>query len=206
MKRPTRDDVAQLAGVSGWTVSKVINGNLDSRISDETRGRVMDAVHQLGYRPNQTARALATGATHVIAVCADMRSPYSFKVINRFQSLFKEYGYRILIIDLDQALNSPQISLGPVDGFISLDSQEGIERFIQSNGNLHIPFVSMGVYYTEYRDHITIDIYNSSLQALKHLFDIGCKQIAYLQPQAPYPFAGDPRYDAYMNFTKNLYD
>ncbi|MHB1000064.1 MAG: LacI family DNA-binding transcriptional regulator [Armatimonadota bacterium] len=201
-KRPTRNDVANLAKVSGWTVSKVINGCMDSRIADETRERVLDAANELGYRPNLTARALATGTTHVIAICADIRSPYSFKVISKFQPLFTQHGYRMLIIDLNQALISPQLSLGPVDGFISLDSNQSIERFIEGNGNLQIPFVSIGVYYIENRDHITIDIYDSSIKALEHLYDSGCRRIAYIQPGFAEPITNDPRLHAYNKFMK----
>lgn len=201
-KRPTRNDVAKLANVSGWTVSKVINGCMDSRIADETRERVLNAAQKLGYHPNLTARALATGTTHVIAICADIRSPYSIKVINRFQPLFTEHGYRMLIIDLWQALKSPQIPLGPVDGFISLDSNQSIERFVDVNSNFRIPFVSIGVYFIENRDHITVNIYDSSKKALKHLYDSGCRRIAYVQPGFVEPITDDPRLLAYNEFVK----
>src|SRR5512143_1925887 len=55
---PTLKDVAIEAGVSPSTVSRVLNN--DPRISADTRSRVMEAVHQLGYSANLAARALAT--------------------------------------------------------------------------------------------------------------------------------------------------
>ncbi|PLK23998.1 LacI family DNA-binding transcriptional regulator [Novosphingobium sp. TH158] len=54
---PTIADVAQLAGVSTMTVSRVANQN--PRVSEETRQRVLSAIAQLGYVPNQAARKLA---------------------------------------------------------------------------------------------------------------------------------------------------
>ena len=54
-------DVAQLAGVSHQTVSRVINGHPHVRV--ETRERVLEAMEKLGYRRNLTARALATHAS-----------------------------------------------------------------------------------------------------------------------------------------------
>ena len=60
-RRPTRDDVARHAGVSGWTVSHVLNGRQDIGIRDETRERVLASARQLRYQPNNVARALVTG-------------------------------------------------------------------------------------------------------------------------------------------------
>jgi LacI family transcriptional regulator len=54
---PTISDVAQLAGVSSMTVSRVANNN--PRVSEDTRQRVLAAIEQLGYVPNQAARKLA---------------------------------------------------------------------------------------------------------------------------------------------------
>ena len=61
-------DVARLAGVSHQTVSRVLNGHPNVR--EQTRLRVRAAIEQLGYRPNRTARALATGKTQIIGVVA----------------------------------------------------------------------------------------------------------------------------------------
>src|SRR5438046_6567322 len=54
---PTIVDVARQAGVSYQTVSNVINGRL-SQMTDETRQRVLRAIDDLGYHPNQRARSL----------------------------------------------------------------------------------------------------------------------------------------------------
>jgi DNA-binding LacI/PurR family transcriptional regulator len=67
-KRPTSADVAAVAGVSRTTVSFVLNGRADVKIPDETRRRVVDAATQLGYQPNASARQLAGGRSHIIAL------------------------------------------------------------------------------------------------------------------------------------------
>ncbi len=54
--RVTMKDVASRAGVSQSTVSFVLNGMEDMRISGETRARVLDAVEALGYRPRSAGR------------------------------------------------------------------------------------------------------------------------------------------------------
>ncbi len=59
-------DVARLAGVSHQTVSRVLNDS--GRVSNETRERVLAAMAKLNYRPNPTARALASGRSKTVGV------------------------------------------------------------------------------------------------------------------------------------------
>jgi len=65
---PVMRDVARLAGVSHQTVSRVLNGH--PQVSPAARQRVREAVEQLGYKPNVTARALASRRTMNIGVIA----------------------------------------------------------------------------------------------------------------------------------------
>ena len=67
-RRPTSADVAHEAGVSRTTVSFVLNERPDVKFPDETRRRVLDAAERLGYQPNASARRLAGGHSHVIAL------------------------------------------------------------------------------------------------------------------------------------------
>ena len=59
-KKVTIRDVAKEAGVSVATVSYVVNGRTDLKISDETRKRVLQVINLLNYSPNQAAKALAS--------------------------------------------------------------------------------------------------------------------------------------------------
>ena len=71
-RRATLSDVARLAGVSGTTVSYIVNGRADEmRISVETQQRVRAAVAELHYRPNRSARSLRTRTTKTIGVITD---------------------------------------------------------------------------------------------------------------------------------------
>src|SRR5436305_1469300 len=63
---PSQADVAELAGVSSQTVSRVANNR--TNVDEETRERVLSAMRMLGYRPNTAARALATGQFRMIGV------------------------------------------------------------------------------------------------------------------------------------------
>ncbi|MER7518396.1 LacI family DNA-binding transcriptional regulator [Streptomyces sp. NPDC126499] len=64
--RPTLEEVAARAGVGRGTVSRVINGS--PRVSAQAREAVHRAIEELGYVPNQAARALAGSRTDAIAL------------------------------------------------------------------------------------------------------------------------------------------
>ncbi|RYG89303.1 LacI family DNA-binding transcriptional regulator [Loktanella sp. IMCC34160] len=80
--RVTMKDIALRAGVSQSTVSFVLNGNEDMRISEETRARVMDAVAELGYRPRGAGRPARDEASRVIGLMVDEIATSPFAAIS----------------------------------------------------------------------------------------------------------------------------
>ena len=69
MPRATIHDVAELAGVSIKTVSRVVNG--ESSVRKSTREKVERAIAQLDYRPNLSARSLARQRSHLVVLVYD---------------------------------------------------------------------------------------------------------------------------------------
>ncbi|RTG29796.1 LacI family DNA-binding transcriptional regulator, partial [Serratia marcescens] len=75
-RRVTRADVARIAGTSVAVVSYVIN-NGPRPVAEATRLRVLAAIEQTGYRPNDIARALASGSTQTYGlVVPDISNPF----------------------------------------------------------------------------------------------------------------------------------
>ncbi|NLU76201.1 substrate-binding domain-containing protein [Streptomyces sp. HNM0575] len=70
--RVTQADVARHAGVSRTTVSFVLSGREDTRISIEARQRILGAAEELGYRPNLTAQSLRTRKTYTVGLVSDI--------------------------------------------------------------------------------------------------------------------------------------
>jgi LacI family transcriptional regulator len=103
-RRPTQEDVARLAGVSRATVSYVINNRTDGnvRISEETRCRVLDAVKELGYRPNVLARSLRQGQTHTIGmIVPDNTNPFFAEVARGVEDTSFQQGYSVILCNSD---------------------------------------------------------------------------------------------------------
>lgn len=74
MSRPTIFDVAEVAGVSIKTVSRVVNH--EPNVRESTRERVEDAIAVLKYRPDQSARNLASHRSHLIGLIYDDPAAY----------------------------------------------------------------------------------------------------------------------------------
>ena len=105
---PTINDVAALAGVSKKTVSRFINNS--PLMSEETRNKVSDAIKQLGYVPNQQARALALRRNFMIAMLHD--NPNGQTVLN-FQkgvlAAIKDSDLALAVRPLDRASDGDRV-------------------------------------------------------------------------------------------------
>ncbi len=143
-KRPTIDDVARLAGVSIKTVSRVFNQAPNVRPA--TRDTVLAAAENLNYRPNLSARQLASNRTFLVGMLYDNPNPenendYVTAVQSGSLQACREYGYHLLLSPCradPRGLIREVIGLSrQVDGFIVLqplsDLQSLNEYLLENN-------------------------------------------------------------------------
>lgn len=96
----TMNDVARVAGVSLKTVSNVLNDY--EFIRPATRQRVLDAIAELGYEANLTARSLRSGKTRMLGlVLSDLSAPYYAELASRLMKAASRRGYRVLVEQSD---------------------------------------------------------------------------------------------------------
>jgi LacI family transcriptional regulator len=101
-RRPTQEDVAKLAGVSQTVVSQILNNN-DISVSDGTRQRVIDAIDQLEYVPNKSARSLRSQKTRTIAcVIPDITNPYYPAFQRGIQKVTTEKNFDLFVYDTEE--------------------------------------------------------------------------------------------------------
>lgn len=94
-------DVAEHAGVSMKTVSNVVHDY--QHVSPKVRTRVQAAIAELGYKPNVTARQLATGKTGMIALAIpEIDQPYFAELARHIGAEAVKLGYRVIF---EQTLN-----------------------------------------------------------------------------------------------------
>ena len=101
MKTPKRIgilEVARLAGVSATTVSRVLNGHADSRISLETQERVRATADSVGYVVNRLATSLRTHRTGVFgAIVNSLSGHYQPHLTSRLQAVAQRRGVELLV-------------------------------------------------------------------------------------------------------------
>jgi LacI family transcriptional regulator len=95
-KRVTIKEVAQAAGVSTQTVSRVLNDRRD--VSAETRERIRGIIDEMGYSPNVLARSLIQGRSHTLGVVGYGLSYYGpSRVLTGIERRANELGYSLLL-------------------------------------------------------------------------------------------------------------
>ncbi|HEX5731140.1 LacI family DNA-binding transcriptional regulator [Microbacterium sp.] len=96
-RRVSMRDVASRAGVSGQTVSRVVNDS--PRVDPETRARVETAMRELGYRPHRAARALRTGRTHTLGiVVSTLETVGNFRMLQAVADAAATRGYALAVV------------------------------------------------------------------------------------------------------------
>jgi len=180
----TIKEVAEKAGVSVTTVSRVINGN--PKVMQGTRERVYKVIRELGYVPNAMARGLTLGKTHTIGLIlpeiADgffsqvIRGADEAAVINNFHLLVSTFhSHRS-----DEELSFRLMNEGRVDGLILMDptlSDDFLTRF--HRGSVPIVVLCKKTKYTNCK-YIIIDDFQGAYQAVTHLIKHGYKRIAII--------------------------
>ena len=125
-------DVAKLAEVANMTVSRVLNGN--PRVSAEKRERVLRAIAELNYVPNEVARSLREQRTRQIGIIVPtIRDPFFAICSDAVSSVAKGKGYSVLLATSDE---DPEIEfieaarlLGrSIDGLVVIPAAHGRSR------------------------------------------------------------------------------
>jgi DNA-binding LacI/PurR family transcriptional regulator len=193
----TMRDVAQLAGVSQSTVSRVLNQSADSAvpISEDTVQRVYDAVKQLGYYPNLTARSLRGQKTQLLAMMiADICNPFYQVMVRNVQDIARKHHYDVLIANTDHDKQNEQhflegIIRRPVDGVIiipyHIDAGD-IDALIQRT---NVPVVTLGTNFGHpLVDQVFGDDEKATYEGTKWLIrERGHQRIAYIEVPGTHP-------------------
>lgn len=129
--------VAQRAGVSGQTVSRVANGS--PRVDPETRARVERAMAELGYRPNRAARALRTGRSQTLGLVAQtLATVGNSRMLQAVADAAASRGYALTVLtlgaDADVADAFDRLRDQGVDGAIVLNEATALARDAASGG------------------------------------------------------------------------
>ncbi len=181
--RPTVTRVAQHAGVSVASVSRVVNG---LPASPEMLVRVQHAVDELGYRPNAMARSLKVRRSNQVAFSvADVGNPVYVDMMRAISDETGARGYRLLIsstggstADNRDLLES--LAHGYADGLV-LSPLRVDHELLEALRRVTYPTVVIGTVPREVGiDNVRANSAGGVRMALEHLYDNGCRRIAFV--------------------------
>jgi DNA-binding LacI/PurR family transcriptional regulator len=186
--RPTIAQIAQNAGVSVPTVSKVLNGRTD--VSLPTRERVERVIEEYGFVRNRAARALRKGKTGLVdLILPRLDDEYYLPILEGVAQILREAGVRLVLTSTNYRPEQEVQWIDTVtdhstDGILLvLPSDEAIEHLERSG----LPFVLIhnqgGLRSTV--PSVTITSWEGGFTATTYLISLGHRRIAYIGKTAP---------------------
>ncbi|HLS73038.1 MAG TPA: LacI family DNA-binding transcriptional regulator [Actinomycetaceae bacterium] len=176
-------DVARLAGVSEKTVSNVVNDH--PYVRPATRARVTQAISELGYRPNLSARGLRSGRTGVIGLAVPaLRENYFAELADSVIHAAEEHGLSVLVEqtggDRDKELVAVTGGrLRFTDGLLL--SPVGLGQRDAHLLDVPFPLVLLGErIFGGPKDHVAMHNTSAAEAAVRHLLDRGRRRVAVI--------------------------
>ena len=187
-KKLTIRDIAEEAGLSISTVSRVLNGKAQEyRIGTESQKRVREVARKLNYVPNQFAANLKSGKSNTMAlIVPSLHNPFFAEIASRINSEIRKRGYIAIIEDTNE---NPEIEKKDLKQLISRNI-EGL--IIVPCGNqwqpIHdlyqqgMPVVCIDRYFENLEiPYVSTDNYEGAFLAARHFLDCGHRKIACIQ-------------------------
>ena len=187
-KRATLHTIADEAGVSVSTVSRVLNGKGgEYRIASDTERRVRKVANRLNFSPNLTARGLRLKVTHTIGlVVPDIANPFFARIARHVTDGARRRGYSVLLCDSRDSTdaeieevrilrdrNAEGLILCPVG--ISGDHLESLEK-------ARFPMVLVDRYFPAFDlPAVACDNISAAQRGTEYLIESGHRRIAFLQ-------------------------
>ncbi len=185
-KKVTIYQVAHRAGVAISTVSRVLNNS--PNVSDKTKEKVKAAIDELNFRPQVSARKLASRQPQMLAIAVpSFTTPFYNEILKGVKDEIQEMDLDIVIYNTGS--KNPKEGIenffdrGTADTVISvsIDIDDNIHRQIQASG---IPIVLIGTSHPEY-DYFDINHRKGGFLAGEHLVKQGYEKMGLIRPALP---------------------
>ena len=186
--RPTIAQIAQIAGVSVPTVSKVLNDRTD--VAQQTRERVERVIEEYGFVRNRAARALRKGKTGLIdLILPRLDDEYFLPILEGVAQVLREAGVRLVLTSTnylpeEEAQWIDTVTDHSTDGILLvIPSDEAIGHLERSG----LPYVLIHNQGDQLSDipSVRITSWEGGFVATQYLINLGHRRIAYIGKTAP---------------------
>lgn len=175
--------VAQQAGVSVATVSRVINGS--GTVSPATQERVRCAIEKLEYRPNVWGRSLRRRESRMVLILVpNVSNPFYSPIISGVEDALRPKGYHTMLCVTGVADGRRRAFLellhnGQADGAVLMDVTQNDK--LTAELAAQYPIVQCCEYCSDPRvSHVSIDNLAAAREGVDHLIALGHRQIGFV--------------------------
>lgn len=194
-KRITIVEVADRAGVSTKTVSRVLNG--EPHVKDAVRDRVREAVSALNYHPNALAQGLARQRSHLIALVYENPSPsYVVELQMGVLDRLKGERYRLVVLPVQSVRDHADEVVGllrsaAVDGVVLAPPASDSGRILDELLGIGMPFARISpTHRLEDGSSVRVDDVAAAREIADHVLQHGHRDIAVILGDATHAATG----------------
>ena len=201
-------DVAKIAKVSPATVSRVMNGT--ANVDEEKKQRVLEAIKETGFVPNEVARSLFKKSAKLIGLMLpSIENPFFAQLAGAIERKADKHGYRLVLCNTGASVEKEKAALQMLismnaDGIILTTSNDEIKEY---TAKCNIPVIITDRSFDRNFDgsdtlkYVHCDHYQGGRMATEHLISCGCKSIVCIKGQQEISSARD-RYEGYRDVCK----
>lgn len=183
----TLKQIAEAAGVHASTASAVLNGSGgNTRVSADTRNRVLLTAKKLSYIPNEAARRLRTGNSNLVGFFGgDFRNPFFAELVAKLEAELAQRGLQLVVAHL---AGTKQSCLQ--EAFVSLQRQmvrgiicwEEAPKSVAEKMRLEVPILSIG--FTHFaRPGVWLDLNYAIELAIGEMIGRGFRKLGFYAPE-----------------------
>jgi LacI family transcriptional regulator len=202
MANSTLRDVAEYAGVSSATASRVLNNN--PTVAPELRSRVLEAIQALGYQPNRAARRLRAQSSNVIGlVISDIQNPYFLSVIRSVEDAAYAQQMNLILCNSDEDPDKERMYLNVMESehvaeliIVPAHSNNSADLNLLKQAGIPIILLDRVVRNVQ-ADTVQVDNERGAYEAVQHLIDLGYERIATIAGSR-HLTTGRERYQGYQ--------
>ncbi len=196
---PTLKDVAERAGVTVTTVSRILNNR--GYIAEATRKKVKRAMQELDYHPNEVARSLSKKKTRVFGIIVpSLVHPFFCEVVNFLEYYASRAGYKIMLCNSGHKKEKEHeyidmLKSNKVSGIILSSRTENIDKLLSDN----LPVITFERIISSRISSVSCDNYQGGELAVRHLLEVGCKNLIHISGMHNILMPADARRDAFIS-------
>jgi LacI family transcriptional regulator len=181
----TIDEIAEMAGVSKTTVSRVLNNKPD--VKPETRDQIHSLIAKYDFKPNAMAKAFSIQKSHSIGLIIPHEATYIFsnpfyvEVMRGVSTEVDKLGYFLFLCYPHDQNYMDIYKQKRADGFILMSPGSFHHNIITSLNSIHAPFVSTS-FVPEEKEMVYVDVdnYKGGLMVMEHLIGLGHTRIGFI--------------------------